>query len=151
MLANKGWKALFLGSGAYGADVLEFPLHPNIGVKRLPFCPAGWRQKLHYALFALWAFSWVLRWRPNWIYASDPISCPIAVMLSFVPGVRVLYHEHDSRNTKPQGLSSKFDYLVLKMRNEVARRADLFVLPNEQRVHLFKQQTRADRRVFHVW
>src|SRR5437867_12223306 len=54
ILANNGWRILFLGTGAHGADVLEFPPHPNIHVKRLAFCPAGWAQKLHYVQFAFW-------------------------------------------------------------------------------------------------
>src|SRR5689334_14172879 len=98
ILANNGCEVLFLGTGALGADQLKFPRHPKIRVKQLPFCAAGWHQKLHYALFGLWALFWVLFWRPQWIYASDPLSCPVAALLSFVPGLRVLYHEHDSPN-----------------------------------------------------
>src|SRR2546426_6010720 len=68
ILANEGWEILFLGSGSRGADVLELPPHPNVCVKRVRFCPAGSRQKLHYVWFGLWVFLWTLRWRPRWIY-----------------------------------------------------------------------------------
>src|SRR5438093_1512224 len=130
MLAQSGWKVLFLGSGAQGADTLEFPPHPNIRVKRLPFCPAGWQQKLHYAYFAFWVCLWAFLWRPRWIYASDILACPLALLFSFVPGLKVLYHEHDSPDANP-GLSvSKFERLILKTRRRVAHRANLCILPN---------------------
>src|SRR5947209_17234800 len=92
ILAANGWKVLFLGSGAQGADALKFPPHPNIRVKRLPFCQAGWRQKLHYAKFILWVLLWVVIRRPRWVYASDPLSCPVASLLTFIPGLRILYY-----------------------------------------------------------
>src|SRR2546428_651513 len=115
MLANAGWKVLFLGSGALGAGALEFPPHSNIRVKRLGFCSAGWRQKVHYALFALWVVLWTLLWRPQWVYASDPMSCPIAVLLSLVPRLRILYHEHDSPGRRDSTVS-RFQEFLLKMR-----------------------------------
>src|SRR5262245_24664189 len=68
LLANKGWQVLFLGSGSHGADALQFPQHPNIRVKRMPLCPAGWRQKLDYIRFCVWIAFWSLWWRPRWIY-----------------------------------------------------------------------------------
>ena len=151
ILANNGWKVLFLGSGAQGADALEFPQHPNIRVKRVPFCPAGWRQKLHYAQFTFWVLSWALLWRPRWIYASDLLACPVALLLSFVPGLKVLYHEHDSPTTKLKYSISKFERVVLKMRCKAAQRANLCVLPNESRAERFMHETGIHRPVLQVW
>src|SRR5206468_3565164 len=99
ILADAGWQVLFLGTGAHGANTLRFPSHPNIAVRQMPFCAAGWRQKVHYLGYCLWVLCWTVRWGPHWIYASDPLSCPIAVALSFLPGVRLIYHEHDSPTT----------------------------------------------------
>src|ERR1700691_6128491 len=96
ILADAGWQVLFLGTGALGAAALRFPPHPNICVRDLNFCPAGWRQKLHYLLFCLWVLGWAMIWRPRWIYASDHLICPVALALTALPGPRVLYHEHDS-------------------------------------------------------
>ena len=48
ILANDGWKILFLGTGAQGADNLTFPPHPDIVIYRISFCEAGWRQKSDY-------------------------------------------------------------------------------------------------------
>ena len=44
ILADAGWSALFLGTGALGANELEFPAYRNITVRRMAFCRAGWRQ-----------------------------------------------------------------------------------------------------------
>jgi len=148
MLAEKGFEVLFLGSGAHGAGTLDFPFHPKIRVKQLQFCEPGWRQKLHYAAFALWTLLWVLFWRPRWIYASDPLSCPVAALLSFVPGLRILYHEHDSPNVIPKSKSESF---VMKPRRKVARKADICILPNEDRADRFKLQTGRERLVVCVW
>ena len=51
VLARDGWEVLFLGTGALGADALRFPPHDRIRVRQMPFCPAGWRQKLHCVWF----------------------------------------------------------------------------------------------------
>ena len=87
ILANRGWQVLFLGTGSLGADSLRFKPHERIEVKQMPFCPAGWRQKLHYARFVLWALWWTLRWKPEWTYASDLLSCPAAALSSYLPGI----------------------------------------------------------------
>jgi glycosyltransferase involved in cell wall biosynthesis len=96
ILAETGWQVLFLGTGSYGADTLQFPPHANIQEERMPFCLPGWRQKLHYLRFCWWALWRIVRWRPEIVYASDPFATPVAWMAARLPGVRVIYHEHDS-------------------------------------------------------
>src|SRR5262245_29462790 len=81
LLGEAGWEVLFLGTGAFGADRLEFPANPRVVVKRLPYCESGLRQKIHYAWFCVWVMAWVVFWRAKWIYASDPLSSPIALFL----------------------------------------------------------------------
>lgn len=152
ILADAGWQVLFLGTGAQGADALRFPEHSAITVRRMRFCPPGWRQKLHYAGFCLWVTGWALRWRPRWIYASDMLACPPASLLSFLPGVSVLYHEHDS----PAEISAKsrpgaFIRFCLWARQVCARRAKLCVVPNRQRAQHFERTLRPVRPVAVVW
>src|SRR5438270_2313182 len=62
ILADAGWDVIFLGTGALGANSLRFRPHDRIQVRQLPFCPAGWRQKLHYLWFAMWVVAWVVCW-----------------------------------------------------------------------------------------
>jgi glycosyltransferase involved in cell wall biosynthesis len=148
ILAEDGWQVLFLGTGALGADALRFPQHPNVRVRCLDFCRPGWRQKLHYFYFCVWVLGWTLRWHPSWIYASDPLVCPAALLLCSLPWLRVLYHEHDSPDGPPAG---GFQRLVRWARRQVARRATCCVLPNEVRLERFKAETGRRQDVFCVW
>jgi glycosyltransferase involved in cell wall biosynthesis len=144
ILAREGWQVLFLGTGAFGADALSFPTHERIEVRRIRFSPGGWRQKLHYMRFCLWVLFWTLRWKPRWIYASDPLACPIALVLSYFPRFKILYHEHDSPQPDVSGRRSEvsqFMRVVLWTRRKLANRALLCVLPNEQRAERFAVET----------
>jgi glycosyltransferase involved in cell wall biosynthesis len=158
ILAERGWQVLFLGTGAHGADALEFPAHPNITVRRRKFQEPGLWQKLHFFAFNDWVLITALRWKPKWIYASDPFACPSALILKRL-GYRVLYHEHDSpgkvegRKGKVENSSNPtaFQRFLLWTRKKLARCADLCVLPNERRIEVFKQQTATSRPVICVW
>jgi glycosyltransferase involved in cell wall biosynthesis len=148
ILADAGWRVLFFGTGAAGSNALEFPPHPNIDVCRMPFCGQGWRQKLHYMKFSFRALWTVLVWRPSWVYASDSLSCPIALLLSWIPGPKVLYHEHDS---PPQEANGLFQTIVCHCRRHLARRADLCVLPNAKRLERLRTELGPLRAAACVW
>jgi glycosyltransferase involved in cell wall biosynthesis len=152
ILAEAGWDVLFLGTGATGADALRFPEHPRIEVRQLKFCPAGWQQKLHYIGFCLWAIAWTMRWRPRWIYASDMLACPPAFLLSLLPGMSLLYHEHDSpAEITGQAKLSGFLRFCLWARAACARRAAVCVLPNRQRAEHFAKTLEPAHPVEVVW
>jgi len=178
LLAEKGWRIRVFGTWTHKTDRMRFPAHLDTEVVLLRYCPPGWRQKLHYLYYSVKALGWVLRWWPKWIYASDPLVSPIALALSFFPGVRVLYHEHDSPSltsdlssrqpvTPPQNdggsacvggstsdlrlPTSWFQRLTLWSRTNLARRAELCILPNERRIEIFKKQTGRLGSVLCVW
>jgi glycosyltransferase involved in cell wall biosynthesis len=145
LLAAAGFEVMLLGTDAL-SDVLTVKAHPGIRVKLRPFRAAGARQKWHYAMYLLWSLAEAIRWRPDWIYASDPLSSPIALVLHFATGARVVYHEHDA----PAPSTSRFMRVVLATRRRLARRAALCVLPNRQRADAFGRETgRADTAI--VW
>lgn len=148
ILAQDGWEVLFLGIGALGASALSFPTHPKIHVKQMYFCSGGWRQKLHYIQFCLWVLFWTLRWKPLWIYASDFLSCPIGLLLSFLPGVKVIYHEHDSPSPSLTSFVGKF---CLWSRQKLARRVNYCILPNQKRIEYFTEQTNREQTTLCVW
>ena len=160
ILADRGWEVLFLGTGALGADNLEFPPHPRIRVLRRPYCPPGWRQKVDYLQYTLWVLAWALRWRPRWVYASDPMSTPVALLLSYLPGMRVIYHEHDTPGyPQPNAPStdgaraaiSPFMRFVFRCRARLAQRAELCILPSERRAEYFARTVANGRPVITVW
>lgn len=147
ILAQNGWQVLFLGTQVREVEALRFPPHSNILVRQLASCPAGWRQKFHYIWFILWTLGWVIRWRPRWIYASDSLSCSVGIVLSCIPGFRVIYHEHDA----PGRFQSVFMRFVLWTRRQLARRARLCVIPNRQRLEAFVKEVGRRADVVCVW
>lgn len=148
ILADAGFEVLFLGTGALGSGSLVLPPHERIGVRQMPFSPAGWRQKLHYLRFLIWVMWWTLRWDPQLVYASDILSCPVALLLSYRPGLRVIYHEHDS---PAPGGGTLFQRVCLAARRQLARRAELNILPNERRAELFAREIGNSSNVVCVW
>jgi glycosyltransferase involved in cell wall biosynthesis len=153
LLANSGWKVFFLGTGIDGVESLRFPSRSNIVVRQLSTCSPGWRLKLHYAWFIFWSSFWTLCSGCSWVYASDSLACPAGFLLSFVPWIRVIYHEHDSptANSQGHGDSTRFMRFVLWTRRALARRAALCVLPNERRAKQFTSDTGRDIGVVCIW
>lgn len=148
ILADAGWDVLFLGTGGFGADKLRFPPHSRITVREKPFQGAGWRQKGHYTQYAAWVLNEARRWKPNWIYASDPLSTPVALAVYSILHVPVIYHEHDSPGTAAKSAFMKF---VLQARRLVARLATLCILPNEHRAGQFGSEMGVSDKVVTVW
>jgi glycosyltransferase involved in cell wall biosynthesis len=71
-------------------------------------------------------------------------------MASFLTSAVLLYHEHDTPN--PASERSGFMQMVVRARQATARRADLCVLPNEQRAAHFARETGvSDGEVHTVW
>jgi len=136
LLVAAGFDVLLLGTDVLG-DVLTVKSHPGIRVKLRPFRAAGAGQKWHYGIFLLWSLAEAVRWRPDWIYASDPLSSPIALVLKLLLGARVVYHEHDA----PSASTSAFMRLVLAARRRLARRAAVCVLPSRLRADAFGRET----------
>ena len=149
LLAERGWDVILLGTGTLGDLKLELPTHPRIRVRKMGFVPAGWKQKLNYIAFFLWILYWTLRWRPQWIYASDPLAAPAVWLLQKLTKVRVVYHEHDSPSAE-QPLSG-FMNKVFAYRERLGRDADLCVLPQRERLLNFVEETKRLKPTFCVW
>src|SRR5262249_37954331 len=123
--------------------------HPRIQVRRIHFIRGGWAQKLQYVLFLLWTLWWTWRWRPQWIYASDPFSCPIVWWIRKLIHVRVVYHEHDS--PAPNEAQTWFIKQIVGYRREVARDVELCVLPQRTRLSNFLKSTGRAKPAYCVW
>ena len=147
LLARLGWDVLFLESGAVGVETLRFAPSEHISFHRMAFAAGGFRQKLCYAAFCLQAIRLFLLWRPTWVYLSDPLICPIGLLLSFFPRTKLIYHEHDSPDQRG---ASAFLRFVLWTRQRLALRVDTAILPNEDRVQHFKHETHRDPTVYCV-
>jgi glycosyltransferase involved in cell wall biosynthesis len=146
ILADSDWEVLILGTGAHGAGDFQLETHPRIREERLRYFPPGPFQKVQYFRFASRALVHLLRWKPQWCYASDLWSCPVAVWAQRL-GCRVVYHEHDE---PPLESSSRYVRACLHARRKVAARAALCVLPSEGRRARF-QKEHPDARTVCVW
>jgi glycosyltransferase involved in cell wall biosynthesis len=142
LLAEAGFDVRFFGTDALG-DSLKLRPHPRIRTQLAAFRKRGALQKAHYIWFSLRAFATALLWRPSWIYASDPLSCPPALLISWLPGSHVIYHEHDSpsRELARGGAGTSFMRLVMRARRALAERCVACVLPNDARARAFREDT----------
>lgn len=130
ILADRGWKILFLGVPVSGVEGLVFPERKGIEVRLFSKAPGGLRTKLHYFRFLLWSL-WRAAWfRPDWIYASDPWSCPVAWAMKRLLRARLLYHEHDSPGDS---------FPTRAFHEKVAREADAIVFPQAKRAEAFQK------------
>ena len=149
ILVQNGWEAQFLGTGAYGADTLRFPEHPAIPVRRMPTIRSGALQKLAYIAYVAWALAACLIWRPQWIYASEPMAALPALLVRRLAGCRIVYHEQDSPTYG--GRLSWAQRLFRWARARLAQRADLCVLPQEVRLSAFLAETGRKDPTLCVW
>jgi glycosyltransferase involved in cell wall biosynthesis len=82
------------------------------------------------------------------VYASDLRACPVGLLASFVPGIKVVYHEHDSPGRSPAGQLLKVCHLARQL---LARRMALGVMPNERRIDAYRADLVPSRDVVCVW
>jgi glycosyltransferase involved in cell wall biosynthesis len=149
LLADKGWEVRFVGIHGLGMGALVFPPHSRVSVKLMKSCPTGWKQKLHYGAYLLWALAWTLLWKPDWVYISDSLACPVAAILALLTTAGITYHEHDLPAMTPR-FKSWFSRLVLRSRKWVAQHANVCVVPNRERAETLRQSApRSNPRV--VW
>ena len=136
LLADAGFDVRMLGT-VRPDNALAVPSHEGVRVDVMRFEPAGWRQKVHYVRYAAWVAETALSWRPDWIYASDPLACPATRVAQSLRRARVVYHEHDSPNPHAAEHGSRFWRHVMHAREVVGRGADICVLPNQERAEAF--------------
>ena len=144
ILMSSQWQILHLGTTA-GRVVALYDL-AFAEVKRLPYCPPGFRQKVHYLYFVLWVAWWVVRWRPAFVYASEPLSGPAVLLARMILRFNIIYHEHDS----PAAPSRAMERVTHFFRRAIAKRAGTCVLPNAGRVEAFRKAV-GDVPVLCVW
>ena len=148
LLARDGWRVLMLGIEVAGVETLRLAQHPQLVERRLGVSPQGWCGHLHYLGFCLWVVGWTWWWRPTWLYASDALACLPALLARSLPGLRILYHEHDAPATAPRSAGQR---LVAWARRRAIRRADLCVAPNAQRLARLTEETGRRQGLFGVW
>jgi glycosyltransferase involved in cell wall biosynthesis len=149
LFAERGWEVFMLGTGTASELNLQLPSHPRIRIKKIGFVRPGWRQKIQYIFFFFLALYWTWWWRPSWIYASDPLACPVVWLIQRLVNVRIAYHEHDS---PVDGCAqSWFMKSVLAFHKKIGREAAVCVLPQQERLLRFMGVTGRMKPTFCVW
>jgi glycosyltransferase involved in cell wall biosynthesis len=130
LLAESGAEVLMLGTRVRDTDALNAKSANDIEVRLTDEPPEGWRLKAHYGRYAAWVAREAAAWQPDWIYASDLLSAPIALALAALTRARVVYHEHDApSDDRPSWIIKRY----LDARRRLVRDADLVVTPNADR------------------
>lgn len=132
ILADTGWDVLVLGIKDEATRTLRFPPHPRITQRQLPRVALGWRRTYYFLYFCIWVFWHTVRWGAAWVYAADLFATPSALALSYVPNVRVVYHENDAPQVT-RGLAK----MCMHARKWLAPRAAVCVFPNAARADGF--------------
>jgi glycosyltransferase involved in cell wall biosynthesis len=149
LLAEAGWEVLFVGLVVPEAERLRFPAdEPAVVVRQLPSWPRHWPELTRYLFYIGWVLIWAVRWRPNWVYASDLLACPVALLLSCAPGLEIVYHEHDAPTLSSDGLARRWK---LWSRRRLAARARVRILPNAARLHHFNKTVIDVHPTLRVW
>ena len=148
-LSNAGWEVLFLGAHTAGVESLELAPQPRTRVVLLSTSRGGWRLKLHYLWFCVWASWRAVLYRPRWVYASDVLSAPVALLLKTLFGKRVLYHEHDAYDPRH---ATAFMRVCLTACGYLSRVSDLNVLPSDGRIdHFWRRNAVPKEKCARVW
>ena len=130
LLAESGADVRMLGIPVRDTEALNVEPSKRIDVRLMNQAPEGWRLKAHYGRYGAWIAREAAAWRPDWIYASDLLSTPIALALAALTRARVVYHEHDAPVADGASWIIK---RYLEARTRLLRTADLVVAPNADR------------------
>jgi len=147
LLTESGAEVRMLGTRVRDTGALDVSPSKGIEVRLMNEAPDGWRLKAHYARYGTWVAREAAAWKPDWIYASDLLSTPIALAAAAFTGGRVVYHEHDAPATpRPNWVIKR----CLDARTRLLRAASIVVAPNADRAARLST-TAGGRKVFAVW
>ena len=133
VMSAAGWQVLVLNAPIAGHDV-PFP-DCGVVLKNMPARPSHILRKRHYARYLLTTARLAASFRPNIVYASDPLGALPGLVAAKISQAKLVYHEHDSPN--PGALDSR----IMRLRAKAARAACAVIFPNESRARIAQEQT----------
>ncbi|HEX8847958.1 MAG TPA: glycosyltransferase [Gemmatimonadaceae bacterium] len=129
VFADLGAEVRVLGASGLVTDTIAPRSDPRIDIRLISRVGSGVRQVVSYARFTVWAAYHLLRWRPRWLYVSDPFAAPVGIA-GWLLRITVLYHEHD---VPAPATHSPYSRLVGAMRRLLLRRAPIVIAPSAGR------------------
>lgn len=139
ILASKGWKVLLLGAENVSnpSNRVEVNAHKNIIMKSLGFVKPGFMQKVQYFFYNIWVFVHLIFWRPQVVFASEKLVCPIAYIIKLQnKKIKLIYFEPMYAG---EGVQIKPRF-VREYRKKLAKIADLCLVPSEARLEKFIEE-----------
>lgn len=133
-MAAAGWQVLVLNAPIKGHD-LAFPRDGRVALKHMRARPSHIMRKRDYARYLFAASRLAASFRPDVVYASDPLGALPGLVASRISRAGLVYHEHDSPN--PGALDPK----VMRFRAIAAKSAFAVIFPNEARARIAQEQT----------
>lgn len=133
LMAEAGWGVRFLSAPRDG-NKLILPRHERIEISAIRSRPSFVMRKIDYLAYLQESARLALIWKPDVVYASDPIAAMPGLIASRISRARMIYHEHDS--PAPESLK----LWIASARRKAANRADLVVFPNAQRLNQFQAE-----------
>jgi glycosyltransferase involved in cell wall biosynthesis len=129
LMALAGAEVLILNAPVTGHD-LAFPTVPGIHVRSIGPRPSHVMRGIDYLQYVLAAARLALTFRPDVIYASDPLGAGPGLLAARLAHAALVYHEHD---TPALG---KLRPPIAQFRRAAARQARFVVFPNEARARI---------------
>ncbi len=127
LMAERGHEVRFLSS-PISERAMRMPNVPGLEVDSLPERPTHVMRPASYARYLTAAMRAALAFRPDIVYASDPLGALPGLVASRMVAAQLVYHEHDSPNGE-----RRLHRVVRLARRAALRRARLVIFPNEGR------------------
>jgi glycosyltransferase involved in cell wall biosynthesis len=127
LMAERGHRVRFLCSPIVGR-AMRMPDLPGLEVESLPERPTHVMSPTSYARYLAAAMRAARAFRPDIVYASDPLGALPGLVAARMAAAPLVYHEHDSPDSE-----RRLHGAVRLARRAALRRARLVVFPNEGR------------------
>ncbi len=127
LMAERGHRVRFLSSPIQGS-AMRMPDLPMVEVESLPARPTHVMTRAAYARYVRAAWRAARTFRPDLVYASDPLGALPGLLAARVAGATLVYHEHDSPDSE-----RRLHPVMRRARRVALRRARLVIFPNEDR------------------
>jgi glycosyltransferase involved in cell wall biosynthesis len=138
LLVERGWSVRIIALDDPEYCGVRAAADDRLQLVTLPAARPGLAQKALYARFLAVAGANALRWRPDWVYVSNPLAAPAGALVRLLAAARLVYHEHDA----PAEAAGAFMRLCNRARARLTSRADLVVVPSAGRQDLLPPRDR---------
>jgi glycosyltransferase involved in cell wall biosynthesis len=133
LMALAGWDVVILNAPIRGHN-LAVPPQPGLKLRNIGSRPSHAMQKFEYFQYIAAAARLAVTFRPDVVYASDPLGAAPGLIAARLASASLVYHEHD---TPPPGtLRSP----VAQFRAAATRRACMIVFPNAARAGIAQEE-----------